>query len=199
MAITHMNCKATVAALARIMHYQFAAITLEHLVRNMSHLNAERRSIERFCRTQHLQLLECERGCCAHSTYEKVVPIIFGFESYCLRLHLSDEGCASILFRLRESSSPASAREGRSSLRFNSPGHAIGISRSLIHPTGMNRSTPTLTQSGLLAVLLRRQHCKAVHATRRRVRMRQVLGLVVPRSLIPAPSLVIVTPQSFAS
>ena len=92
MAITHMNCKATVAALARIMHYQFAAITLEDLVRNMTHLNAERRSIEQFCRTQHLQLLECERGCCAHSTYEKVVPIIFGFESYCLRLHLSDDG-----------------------------------------------------------------------------------------------------------
>lgn len=38
----------------------------------------------------------------------------------------------------------------------------------------MNKSTPTLTQSGLLAVLLERQHYKAMRAARRSARLRRV-------------------------
>jgi hypothetical protein len=38
----------------------------------------------------------------------------------------------------------------------------------------MNNSTPTLTQSGLLAVLLERQHYKAMRAARRSARFRRV-------------------------
>ena len=37
----------------------------------------------------------------------------------------------------------------------------------------MTKMTPTLTQSGLLAVLLERQQCKAVRLARRRARFRQ--------------------------
>ena len=68
--------------------------TFEHLVRNVSHLNTERRRSEQFCRTQSLQLVERERGCFADFTYERVVPTIFGFESsrLSLRPHLSDDG-----------------------------------------------------------------------------------------------------------
>ncbi len=38
----------------------------------------------------------------------------------------------------------------------------------------MSRTTPTLTQSGLLAVLLERQHRKAMQLARRRARVRQM-------------------------
>jgi hypothetical protein len=38
----------------------------------------------------------------------------------------------------------------------------------------MTRTTPTLSQSGLLAVLLARQHYKAVQLARRRARFRQM-------------------------
>jgi len=37
----------------------------------------------------------------------------------------------------------------------------------------MSKSTPTLTQSGLLAVLLELQHRKAIRVARRRARLRQ--------------------------
>jgi hypothetical protein len=38
----------------------------------------------------------------------------------------------------------------------------------------MTKMTPTLSQSGLLAVLLERQHYKAVQLARRRARFRQM-------------------------
>jgi hypothetical protein len=42
----------------------------------------------------------------------------------------------------------------------------------------MTRSTPTLTQSGLLAVLLQRQHYKVIQLTWRRAHRKHVLAAV---------------------
>jgi hypothetical protein len=49
-----------------------------------------------------------------------------------------------------------------------------GIMSQQVHHIGMSKSTPTLTQSGLLAVLLEHQRCKAMRLARRRARLRQM-------------------------
>jgi hypothetical protein len=49
-----------------------------------------------------------------------------------------------------------------------------GIMSPQVHHISMSKSTPTLTQSGLLAVLLERQHCKAMRLARRAARFRQM-------------------------
>ena len=43
----------------------------------------------------------------------------------------------------------------------------------------MTRSTPTLTQSGLLAVLLQRQHYKVIQLARRRAHRKHMLAALL--------------------
>jgi hypothetical protein len=47
-----------------------------------------------------------------------------------------------------------------------------GIMSPQVHHISMSKSTPTLTQSGLLAVLLEHQRCKAMRLARRRARLK---------------------------